>query len=85
MIQSTKGPSGDRRDFGKNPPSGRAQADEWAKDDATPLKKYPIDNVTITMILPFEPTSSVKQNNPAVTQYWQTLFDALGANKVDEQ
>ncbi len=83
MIESVAGPG--RRDFGKLPPSGRAQADEWAKVDAEQLKQYAIGSPTITMILPFEPTSSVKENNPAVTQYWLTLFDALGAGKVDEQ
>lgn len=83
MVESMDGTG--RRDFGKTPPGSQAQADEWAKVDAKQLKKYPIGSIDITMILPFEPTSSVKENNPAVTQYWQTLFKELGANKVDEQ
>lgn len=88
MIQSTKGQTGVAsvaRDFGKTPPSGRAQADEWAKADAELFRKYSLGNAAIMMILPFEPTSSVKENNPAVTQYWQALFDALGVGNVDEQ
>ena len=88
MVQSMKAQADDSasgRDFGKTPPSGRAQADEWAKVDAEQLKQHPIGHVTVTMILPFQPTSTVKENNPAVTQYWQALFDALGATKVEEQ
>lgn len=88
MVESVKAPSGDvpvARDFGKNPPSGRAQADEWAKIDAERLQQYSLSNVTVTMILPFEPTSSVKENNPAVTQYWQKLFEVLGTDSIEEQ
>ena len=83
MIESAAGPG--RRDFGKQPPSGQAEAAEWAKMDADQLKQYAIGSPAITMILPFEPTSSVKENNPAVTHYWQTLFAELGAAQVDEQ
>jgi hypothetical protein len=83
MIESVKGPT--RRDFQVKPPKDNAQADEWAKADADQLKRYTIGSPTITMILPFEPNASVKQNNPAVTQYWQTLFSDLGASTVEEQ
>ncbi|MDB5239500.1 MAG: hypothetical protein JWP57_125 [Spirosoma sp.] len=83
MIESVKGPT--RRDFQVKPPKDNAQADEWAKADAGQLKRYTIGSPTITMILPFEPNASVKQNNPAVTQYWQTLFSNLGAGTVEEQ
>ena len=83
MIESVKGPT--RRDFHVKPPKDNAQADEWAKADAGQLKRYTIGSPTITMILPFEPNASVKQNNPAVTQYWQTLFSDLGAGTVEEQ
>lgn len=83
MIESASGPG--RRDFGKQPPSGQAQASEWAKIDAEQLKQYAIGSPAITMILPFEPTSSVKENNPAITHYWQTLFGELGATQVEEQ
>lgn len=83
MIESVKG-SG-RRDFQIKPPKDTAQADEWAKADAEQLKRYTIGSPDITMILPFEPNASVKENNPAVTQYWQTLFSELGAGTVEEQ
>ena len=83
MVESVKG--SDRRDFHVRPPKGNAQADEWAKADAKQLKRYTLGSPDITMILPFEPNASVKQNNPAVTQYWQTLFTELGVGTVEEQ
>jgi hypothetical protein len=83
MIESVKGAS--RRDFQVKPPKDNAQADEWAKADVEQLKRYTIGSPDITLILPFEPNASVKENNPAVTQYWQTLFSELGAGTVEEQ
>ncbi|GAB3979957.1 hypothetical protein GCM10028806_46440 [Spirosoma terrae] len=83
MIESVKGAT--RRDFQVKPPKDNAQADEWAKTDAAQLKKYEIGSPEITMVLPFEPNASVKENNPAVTQYWQTLFSELGAGNVAEE
>lgn len=83
MIESVNGK--DRRDFQKLPPKDNGQAEDWAKTDAKQLKRYEIGSPDITMILPFEPNASVKQNNPAVTQYWQTLFNELGAASVEEQ
>lgn len=83
MIESVKGST--RRDFQVKPPKDNAQADEWAKADAGQLKKYTIGSPDITMILPFAPNASVTENNPAVTQYWQTLFAELGAGTVEEQ
>lgn len=83
MVESVKG--SDRRDFHIRPPKGSAEADEWAKADAKQLKRYMLGSPDITMILPFEPNASVKQNNPAVTQYWQTLFTELGVGTVEEQ
>lgn len=82
MIESVKGAG--RRDFQVTPPSSNAQADEWAKADAEHLKQYTIGSPDITMILPFEPNASIRENNPAVTQYWKTLFSALGAASVEE-
>ena len=82
MIESVKGAN--RRDFQVKPPKDNAQADEWAKADVAQLKRYTIGSPDITMILPFEPNASVKENNPAVTQYWQTLFSELGAGTVTE-
>ncbi|GAB3941683.1 hypothetical protein GCM10028805_05240 [Spirosoma harenae] len=83
MIESVKGAS--RRDFQVTPPKDNSQADEWAKADAEQLKKYTIGSPDINMILPFEPNASVKENNPAVTQYWQTLFSTLGVGNVAEE
>ena len=83
MVESVRG--GDRRDFQVRPPKGNAQADEWAKTDAKQLKRYTLGSPDITMILPFEPNASVRENNPAVTQYWQTLFSELGVGTVAEE
>jgi hypothetical protein len=83
MIESVKGPG--RRDFQKQAPKDNVQADEWAKADAEQLKRNTIGSPEITMILPFEPNASVKENNPAVTQYWQTLFSELGVSTVSEE
>ncbi len=83
MIESVKGTG--RRDFQTKPPKDNAQADEWAKADAEQLKRYTLGSPDITLILPFEPNASVKENNPAVTQYWQTLFSELGVGTVAEE
>lgn len=83
MIESVKGAT--RRDFQVKPPKDNGQADDWAKADAEQLKRYTIGSPDITMILPFEPNASIKENNPAVTQYWQTLFSALGAGMITEE
>lgn len=82
MVESVKGPG--RRDFHIRPPKTTAQADEWAKADAVQLKRYTLGSPDITMILPFEPNAPVRVNNPAVTQYWQTLFTELGVGTVAE-
>ena len=83
MIESVKGT--DRRDFQVKPPKDNGEAEQWAKADAEQLKRYAIGSPEITMILPFEPNASVKENNPALTQYWQTLFAELGAGNVAEE
>lgn len=83
MIESVKGAG--RRDFQTKPPKDNAQASQWAKADAEQLKQYTLGSPDITMVLPFEPNASIKENNPAVTQYWQTLFSELGVGTVEEQ
>ncbi len=83
MLESTTGPG--RRDFGKTPPASPAQADDWAKTDAKTLEQYTIGSPAITLILPFEPTASARQNNPNVGRYWQTLFQTLGAAEINEE
>lgn len=83
MIESVKGAG--RRDFQVKSPKDNAQAEEWAKADTEQLKRYAIGSPAIKMILPFEPNASVKENNPTVTHYWQTLFAELGAGDVTEE
>jgi hypothetical protein len=82
MIESMKGAN--RRDFHINPPQDNAQAENWAKADAKQMKQYALNAAEIKIALPFEPTSSTKENNPTVTQYWSTLLQELGAGTVEE-
>ncbi|GAB3765586.1 hypothetical protein [Spirosoma pomorum] len=88
MLESVKTKPGSneiRRDFEVQPPKDNSQADDWAMTDKEQLKRYVIGNPDITMILPFAPNASAKQNNPAVTQYWETLFTELGAASIEER
>jgi hypothetical protein len=82
MIESMRGTG--RRDFHSNPPSSNNEADQWAKADAKQMQQYALNAAEIKLALPFEPTSSTKENNPTVTQYWTTLLQELGAGTVDE-
>lgn len=82
MIESMRGAN--RRDFHTTPPQDNAQADNWAKADAKQMKQYALNAAEIKIALPFDPTSSTKENNPTVTQYWSTLLEELGAGTVDE-
>jgi hypothetical protein len=82
MIESMKGAN--RRDFHSNPPQDNTQADAWAKADAKQMQQYALNAAEIKIALPFEPTSSTKENNPTVTQYWNTLLQELGAGAVEE-
>ncbi|MFN8345433.1 MAG: hypothetical protein U0X91_10540 [Spirosomataceae bacterium] len=82
MIESMRGAN--RRDFHVTPPQNNAQADTWAKTDAKQLQQYALNASEIKIALPFEPTSSTKENNPTVTQYWSTLLQELGAGSVEE-
>lgn len=83
-VPNRPGSSTLRRDFEKAPPKDMTQADEWAKADAKHLNQYVLGSATVTLILPFAPGASARENNPAVTQYWQTLFTELGAAGVTE-
>ncbi len=80
MVESLK----NGRDFHVNAPKSPEQATEWANTDAEKLQNYVVGNPMITMILPFEATSSSRENNPNVTAYWQTLFENLGVANVQE-
>jgi hypothetical protein len=83
MIESAKGAN--RRDFHTSPPQSREQAVNWAKTDADILRKdyqsLPFDKMAIHFVLPFEPTSTTRENNPNVTYYWEELFRLLGYKK----
>jgi hypothetical protein len=83
MVESVKG--SDRRDFHVNPPSDDTKAEALAKEDAEKLKKYTIGSPQVTIVSPFEPTASVKENNPHVTHYWLTLFQELAGVSIEEQ
>lgn len=82
MIESVKG--ADRRDFHHLPPANDAQAEAWAKADARRMEQYAIGTPEVTVVSPFEPTASIKENNPHVTHYWQILFQELGGVSVEE-
>jgi hypothetical protein len=82
MIESVKG--SDRRDFHINPPKDDSQAEQEAKADIKKLEKYAIGSPQVTIVSPFEPTASTKENNPHVTHYWQTLFQELGGVSIEE-
>jgi hypothetical protein len=80
MVESVK--SG--RDFQIKPPKDESEAEAWAKTDAERFKNYALNSPDISMILPFEPTSSIKENNPTITFYWSKLFENLGVMSVQE-
>ncbi len=81
MVESMK--SG--RDFHKTPPTKPAQAESWAIEDAKKYSSYNLQNAGVSIILPFSPTSSSKENNPLVTDYWETFFRILGVGKISEE
>ncbi|WP_229238808.1 hypothetical protein [Dyadobacter sp. Leaf189] len=82
MVESVKG--ADRRDFHIQPPKTDAEAEADAKADTKKLAQYAIGSPQVTIVSPFEPTASTKENNPHVTHYWQTLFQELGGVSVEE-
>jgi hypothetical protein len=87
MIESMK--ATDRRDFHKTPPTTKEQAEKWAKEDFEKMQQYldldKFTNLEIKIALPFEPNSTVAQNNPVVTHYWETLFSLLGVEENVEE
>lgn len=82
MIESMQGSQ--RRDFHVRPPQSQSEAETWAKEDLPKLEQYLIGSPQITLVLPFPPTASSRQNNPHVTHYWQTLFQGMGTAALDE-
>jgi hypothetical protein len=78
MVESMKGKN--RRDFHSNPPVDDAAAVGWAREDAAAIKAN-LPNISLAQIFiakPFEATASRKQNNPAISTYWERLFLELG-------
>jgi hypothetical protein len=82
MIESVRGAG--RRDFHTSPPATAAQAEDWAKADVKQLEQHTIGNPQVTIVSPFEPTASSRENNPHVTHYWQTLFQELAGVSIEE-
>lgn len=80
MVESVK----NGRDFQQKPPKDESEAENWAKADADKYKDLALNSPDISMILPFEPTSSIKENNPTITYYWSKLFENLGVMSVSE-
>jgi hypothetical protein len=80
MVESIK----TGRDFHKTSPISVDQATEWAKADAQEYKLYNLSGAEIKWILPFEPNSTSKINNPNVGDYWKAFFEKLGAGLVEE-
>jgi hypothetical protein len=80
MVESLK----NGRDFHKVAPISHDQAEEWAKADAENYKLYNLTNAQVSIILPFSPNSSSKENNPNVSDYWKVYFEALGVSGVKE-
>jgi hypothetical protein len=80
MVESVK----NGRDFQIKPPKDNTEAEEWAKIDAEKFKNHVLNSPDISMILPFDPMSSTKINNPTITFYWSKLFENLGVMTVQE-
>lgn len=82
MVESMNGEN--RRDFHVKPPNNEEEAFKWAKLDAEKMVNLDLSVAQITMILPFDPMSSSKENSPYITHYWNTLFTKLGVQEVVE-
>jgi hypothetical protein len=80
MVESLK----NGRDFHKSAPISHSQAEEWAKKDAENYKLYNLTKAEVSIILPFSPNSSSRENNPNVTDYWKVYFETLGVSGVKE-
>jgi len=87
MIESMDGK--DRRDFHKQLPKNKVEAENWAKQDFDLLKKQldieKFKNIEINIALPYPPSSTIKENNPNVTYYWQSLFSLFGVEREIEE
>jgi hypothetical protein len=82
MIESVKGAN--RRDYHTKPPVSEQEAEDNAKLDYKQLQQYVIGNPEVTIVSPFEPTASLRENNPHIIHYWQTLFEELAGVNIEE-
>lgn len=82
MVESMKGTG--RRDFHQRPPFSRAQAEQWAQEDAQRFKDAEIEELEVYYILPYSPLSATNKNNPFVITYWEKLFNILGIEELAE-
>jgi hypothetical protein len=80
MVESVKA----GRDFHIKPPKNRAETTEWAKKDAEIYKEFNLSGIEVHWILPFLPTSTKKENNPEVGEYWKAFFTNLGVSDIEE-
>lgn len=80
MVESLK----KGRDFHINPPKTEEDAAEWAKSDASKNTNLNLSGAEVSFILPFEPTSSSKENNPFVSSYWRLYLEELGVGNINE-
>lgn len=72
------------RDFHSNPPKTMEEATKWAEEDVERMQDINLNGVTIKSILPFNPLSSTKVNNPIISAYWKIVFESLGATSFEE-
>lgn len=80
MIESTS----NGRDFHVKPPTNLDEATKWAEEDVEKMQDINLNGVSIKSILPFDPLSSSKVNNPNVSAYWKVIFESLGASSFEE-
>ncbi len=87
MIESMDGEN--RRDFHIQLPANKIEAESWAKQDFILLNKQldieKFENIEIKIALPYPPSSTLKENNPNVTHYWQSLFILIGVKAGIEE
>ena len=86
MVESM--PGRNRRDLHTNPPKDRDQAIAFAKQDIERLagtcgvKPRSFKNISVTVVSPHKPGTSIKLANPYIQTYWQELFNGFGIGSV---
>jgi hypothetical protein len=66
-------------DFHESPPKSSKEAIGLAQKSLESLSDFLLSNAEINVLLPFEATSSSRENNPNVGVFWQSIFEGLGA------